>query len=375
MIDRIYSSIADSGLWPAALDAIRRLAEGCIATLGVVDTAARTARLSVSCGDESLLNPLIADYSAQLPFFGAIPKMEIDTPYTVDSLYELQGPGARESWLGSRAAQEWVIPNNLDDFFWIALMKKPARAGSLVVITDKTRRTITGDDIALMAELAPHVRRATVIGDLFEAERRSTAMFRQIVERLSHPVLIVGENMELLFANAAAEDLLADGAAISTASGQVSFAYGPARAAVAHAVETGRRDECALGASGIGVPLAKAELPAVAHVMPLARRDPAARFSQRSAAAIFISQAGAAPVPAMEAIAALFGLTAAETRVAGHVAQGRNRHDIACASGVSPTTVQSQLGTIFDKTGTSDQRSLELLIRELSPPLRDRSPG
>jgi hypothetical protein len=42
---------------------------------------------------------------------------------------------------------------------------------------------------------------------------------------------------------------------------------------------------------------------------------------------------------------------------------------IAAACGVSDGTVKSQLATIFDKTGTGDQRELELLMRELSPPL------
>jgi DNA-binding NarL/FixJ family response regulator len=59
-------------------------------------------------------------------------------------------------------------------------------------------------------------------------------------------------------------------------------------------------------------------------------------------------------------------------RVAGHVAAGKTRKEIAAAGGVSDGTIKSQLATIFDKTGTGDQRELELLIRELSPPLRSR---
>jgi DNA-binding NarL/FixJ family response regulator len=76
------------------------------------------------------------------------------------------------------------------------------------------------------------------------------------------------------------------------------------------------------------------------------------------------------PLPAMEAVAALFGFTAAEARVAGHVAAGGSRHEIAAAGGISDGTVKTHLSAIFDKTGARDQRALELLIRELSPPLR-----
>ena len=130
-----------------------------------------------------------------------------------------------------------------------------------------------------------------------------------------------------------------------------------ANAAIGRAVQLGTRDEFALGPVRHQHPLGRGpSVPAVAHVMPLARRDISARLSQRAAAAIFIAAAGAAPVPALEAIAALFGLTAAEKRVAGHVAAGLTRKEIAAAGGVSDGTIKSQLATIFDKTGTGDQR-------------------
>ncbi|MEI9416579.1 hypothetical protein [Mesorhizobium sp. Cs1321R2N1] len=58
--------------------------------------------------------------------------------------------------------------------------------------------------------------------------------------------------------------------------------------------------------------------------------------------------------------------------VAGRPEVPTSQREIAAASGVSDGTIKSQLATIFDKTGTGDQRELELLIRELSSPLRSR---
>lgn len=368
VVEAVYDSVTDPARWPRTLETICRMSEANLAMLAVIDTISNTARMSVSCGDPAVLQPL-SDYGSGVLFYAALPQMEIDVPFTVDSIYALQGPDTRQCWLESRIAREWVVPNRLDDFFWVALMKQPNRVGTLLVVTDKDRRQISGADLRMMSELAPHVRRAVMIGDMFEAERRTAEIFRSILESLSHPVLIVGDDMHVLFANPAAEALLAENEAVSSTRGQLSFRYPKANAAVARAVELGQRDEFALGPAGINVPLAKASAPAVAHVMPLARRDISARVSQRAAAAIFIAAAGATPVPALEAIAALFGLTAAEKRVAGHVAAGMTRRDIATAGGVSDGTVKSQLAAIFDKTGTGDQRELELLIRELSPPV------
>lgn len=41
---------------------------------------------------------------------------------------------------------------------------------------------------------------------------------------------------------------------------------------------------------------------------------------------------------------------------------------------MSDHTVKTQLGVVYDKTGTRDQRQLQLLMRELTPPIRTGPP-
>lgn len=369
LVGAVYDCIPDATLWHGALDRIRRFCDGHLATLGVIDTETSTARFSVACGEQAVLEPLLTTYNSGMTFFSAVPKMELDVPLTVDSIYELDGPTARDRWINSPMAQDWAVPNRLDDFIWVPVMKQPGRVGNLVVITHKDRPQISRSDLELVSALSPHVRRAVTISDLFESERRKGEIFRDIVDGLSHPVLIVTADLQIIFANLAAEKMLQSRDMLKSLRGELSFSFSHAHRAISAAVETGTRDEFALGPTGINVPLANAVSPSVAHVMPLAQRDPSQRISQRAAAAIFIASAGSAPIPAMDAIAALFGLTAAEKRVAAQVASGKTRHDIAQAAGVSDGTVKSQLAAIFDKTNTSDQRDLALLVRDLSPPV------
>jgi DNA-binding CsgD family transcriptional regulator/PAS domain-containing protein len=370
LVGAIYDCIPDGALWQATLDGIRRAWSGELATLGVIDSSSGALRLSVTCGDVELLEPLLRYGPQDVPFYSAAPKMELDVPQTVDTIYALQGPDAREKWLSSRAATEWAIPNRIDDFLWVPVMRQASRVGSLVVMTNTDRPQISAGEIQAFAQIAPHVRRAVTIGDLFESERRKGEIFRDVVDCLAHPVLIVSADMQILFANLAAEALLQEKMAVRSLRGQLSFPYQPANKAVCAAVVTGSSDECALGPMGINVPLALAENPMVAHVMPLSQRDPSARVAQHAAAAIFIAAPGDMPVPAMDAISALFGLTAAEKRVAVQIAHGKTRQEIALASGVSDGTVKTQLASIFGKTDTRDQRGLELLMRELTPPVR-----
>jgi DNA-binding CsgD family transcriptional regulator/PAS domain-containing protein len=370
LVGSIYDCIPDASHWESTLDDIRVLCGGCIATLAVHDLPTSAVRFSVACGETELLEPLQSTNGGDLIFYSAVPKMELDVPQTVDTIYELQGPGMRKAWLSSQMANDWAIPNRLDDFFWLPVMKQAGRVGSLVVITRTERPQITRDDLDMVTALAPHIRRAVTIGDLFESERRKGEIFRDIVDCLTHPVLIVSAEMQIIFANLAAEALLQEKIAIKSLRGQLTFPFAHAQKAIASAVETGQTDEFSLGPSGINVPLSISELPSVAHVMPLKQRDPSARISQNAAAAIFIAAPGHAPLPAMDAIAALFGLTAAEKRIASQIAAGRSRQEIALSSGVSDGTVKTQLASIFGKTDTRDQRGLEMLLRDLTPATR-----
>lgn len=368
LVGTIYDCIPDATLWQGALDDVRIACDGYLATLAVIDTDHNTPRFSVACGNEQVLQPLVTRYANDMPFYSAVPKMELDVPLTIDSIYALQGPETRDIWINSDMAREWAVPNNIDDCLWLPVMKQPGRVGNMIIITHKDRPQINAADINLISTLSPHIRRAVTIGDLFESERRKGEIFRDVVDTLHHPVLIVSADMHIIFANLAAEKLLEAKSVIASLRGELNFPYQHCHRAITNAVTTGVKDEFALGPIGINVPLSNTQTPCVAHVMPLAQRDPSQRVSQRAAAAIFIASAGNAPLPAMDAIAALFGLTAAEKRVATQVASGRSRHEIAHEAGVADGTIKTQLSAIYDKTNTQDQRALALLIRELTPP-------
>ena len=139
--------------------------------------------------------------------------------------------------------------------------------------------------------------------------------------------------------------------------------------AIQKAVQLCERAEIALGGSGIGVPLIKTQFPAVAHVLPLGGRDERSQFHSRAAAAIFVATPKTDPLPTIDAIAALFGLTSAEKQVATQAANGLVVAEIALARGVSVNTVRSQIDAIYAKTGQNSQIGLQKLILDLTPPL------
>jgi DNA-binding CsgD family transcriptional regulator len=64
-----------------------------------------------------------------------------------------------------------------------------------------------------------------------------------------------------------------------------------------------------------------------------------------------------------------FGLTAAEAVLAAQIAMGKNISTIATEGGRSRETLRSRLKSIFEKTGTSRQAELALLLSKLISPM------
>lgn len=371
-IGTLYDCVAEPDRWQAALGQITEMTDSVLTMLAVMDPARKTARFSAVHGDPIVLEPLVSTYAAHVPFYSILPKFELDVPLDFDALCNLYGPDGRDVWYASRTYTEWMQPNRFRTGFNLAVMKRNEFVGALTTITHDDM-PVTPASKARLAQLAPHIRRAVSITDLFEVERRRSRIFQEVIDNLAHPVLIVTGDMRLLYANTAAEVLLRDEAFIRQTEGRLTIAYAQAQASIAHAVELGNRDEVLLGTVGIGVPLVKTDRPSIVHVLPLAQRHHTV-MSPQATAAIFIATPGTNPIPAIEAIAALFGLTAAEKRVAALAAEGMTRNEIATASGVSDHTVKTQLGVVYDKTGTRDQRQLQLLMRELTPPIRTGQP-
>ena len=69
--------------------------------------------------------------------------------------------------------------------------------------------------------------------------------------------------------------------------------------------------------------------------------------------------------PSISAMQQAFGLTLSEAKLAQDIAIGKTLPEIATAIGVSKETLRSRLKSIFEKTGTSRQAELAMLLGQL----------
>jgi DNA-binding CsgD family transcriptional regulator/PAS domain-containing protein len=364
----IYDCIATPATWTRALTNVVDHFESDVVWLSVSNPRLQKTRMAAVAGDPEKSQRLTT-HVEENPFFKIMHKLEIDEPTGLQKLCDLMGPDGLEIFQTSAFVQNYAIPTGMSDGVGISLMNQTDRVATLGMVASAERGIYRNTEFETLALLAPHVRRAVTIGDLFESQARESNMFREMVERFNLAVLVVDADMQLLFANPIAEDYLRDASVLRMSAQKLIVQNELAHFAIQKAVTLCERTEIALAGSGIRVPLYQTRFPAVAHVLPLGCRAERSQFHSRAAAAIFVATPKTDPLPTIDAIAALYGLTTAEKHVATQAANGLAAADIALSRGVTVNTIRSQIDAIYAKTGQNTQTGLQKLILDLTPPI------
>jgi DNA-binding CsgD family transcriptional regulator len=221
-------------------------------------------------------------------------------------------------------------------------------------------------DITLGRIFVPHLQRALVIAQhIRHAKITSDAM----LERLQHPLLILGSGGRLIHFNQAAETLLAqaDGliAAASTLHAASPALTSRLHALLANAAEEGRRRPVAC-AMRLPRPSGKPDLALMA--MPL-QLEFEWLLPRQPSVLLCITDPEATPAIPAGRLTELFGLTRAEASIAVELMAGRDVSTIAERQGCSVNTVRVHLARLLAKTNTNRQSELMRLLMNL-PALR-----
>ena len=292
-------------------------------------------------------------------------------PQQIDEPFVLARDVPRDVWTQTRYYTEWARPRGICDSIQTMVLREPRRIGVFAANRHEAVGPASDREVAILRLLAPHIRRAVTIGDVLDLKKVEAQALGSTLDNLAAGVIVVAEENRILHANHAAREMFAKGSPVRSVSGRLAARGAAAGAELAKAIDLARRNEAGIGATGIGVPLSdEAGEPAVAHVLPLARGDLRTRLVPQATAAVFVTQAGGAPLADIVAVAASIGLTPAEARVLERLLGGKSLVDAAAALGIAETTAKTHLSRIFAKTGVTRQAELVALLDRLVPPLR-----
>src|SRR4051794_21724779 len=194
--------------------------------------------------------------------------------------------------LGNRYHQEWALPKGLFDAVGVALVRDKAMIGNATFSQHQSAGAIDDAQVSGLRLLAPHVRRAVTISNLFDMKTVEAATFAATVEALTVGVALVDENSKIVHTNGAATAMLAAGDPIMVRQGRIAVQSPMTTSTLQSAVAQAAKDEATLGQKGIGIPSPRPSGdPLVIHVLPLRRGDMRSGLIQRAAVALFVASA------------------------------------------------------------------------------------
>ena len=224
-----------------------------------------------------------------------------------------------------------------------------------------------------MRLIAPHIRRAVLIGRMFEFKAAEVATFVDTLDGLGAGMYLVDAAGRLIHANAAGNAILGAGDILSSVGGRLVACDAQIDRTLRDVFAAAGQGDAALGTKGIAVPLiGKDGERYIAHALPLtsgARRR--AGVVCTAAAALFVRKATLVVSSAPQAIGSAFKLTPTELRVLLAIVEVGGIPEVATAFGVADTTVRTHVSRLFEKTGAARQADLVKLVAGYTTPLAD----
>ncbi len=370
LIGAIYDCAVDRARWPETLAQIHEALDFANSIMSVIAQPSGKVLLNVASGVDPVWQAKANDYGPEtVEVWGGLEAMlafPIDQPVV---LSWLRNPA---EWADNRFFLEWALPQGLFDTLTIPLVLDREMVGSVGFGRHETAGPIGDIEVEAARLLLPHLQRAVAIGRLLEFRALVSATIATALDALTAGVILVGSDLAVIHANAAAQDMLARGRPVRAEHGRLSVRPAAVAAALVESVRRAGSEPAGLGRRGLGIPVGMENgTPSILHVLPLQIGSTLPAVSAQAVAAIFVTPcASRAPAP-IEALAALYDLTGAEVRVFNTIAGGQTRVEAARALNLKPSTIKTHLSHIFLKTGTRRQADLVALRASLTLPLHE----
>lgn len=375
----LYDAAVDPARWPTALDALRRALGYDHAVLALHDLPGGRGRVEYAANLTPVWHERMRRYDVHaVAAWGGLDAI-LAQPAHEPVVLSRVNPGGLADATNPWAA-DWAAPLGIVDQVALLLAPDGGALDCLGLGRHRDRGPVGADDVAVARALAPHVQRAAAIGRLLDEHRVAAGRLAAALDHLAAPVLLLGADARVLHANAAARDLLTAGAPLGVRGGRLTSpdvgVVGAITAALGHivrGVDAGPPSMAGARPTGFGIPVrgsvsrdgGDAGVFAL-HLLPLGGSPVRSAPARGAVAALFVASPQARPGRADALVAALYGLTPAETRVFALVADGRTPAEAADALGVAASTLRTHLLRVYTKLGVHRQSDLARVAAALT---------
>ena len=354
LINLIYEAALDSDFWPSVLMA-----------LADAVGAAQIAMLSMDrrANVVSTFAPRLGpDLLASWQKYWAFPVLARASLRPMGEIYTLDSLMPREEFVATRFFNEFWQPAQLGLSAVGANLLVEDQLSALIFFSNAPdKEFLTTQQMHLFEVVLRHLSRAVRISRrLGELEIEQIAAVERL-ESLQEGALLVDASGTVVRANAAAEDMLDDGAGIFLDNG---------RLAVGSEILQKLITSCSLLLGGPGgefkIPREHPRSPLHVTVTPLRSKTQIADFPWigfgTPVAIVTVRDPDVDRRRREINLRRRFGLTAAEAGLATEILKGDGRIAAATRRGISDATARTHLSSIFEKTGTHRQAELIRLL-------------
>ncbi len=367
MLDLIYEAAVEPGLW---VDVMERLADAIGGTSGAM------TQLDMVDGSGGLVISRLApdtisdyfDYYSQKNVLSVVSDAEAYLKNWRPAIITDEDWMPKSDFVASEYYNDFLVPRDIHSTVMIRLAAFGADVAAISLNRPRSAGQFQPGELAYVRALQPHLIRAFELGDKVSRARRVSADLGQALEMSEHGIILVERGGRIAFANPVAEGLLAASGAVASSGGILTAVHPDAGRQLHQLVEaaTSPNREARRGGS-MAAPSPLHRLPLSLTVAPL-HSERASVFSARPCALVCVTDLEAGIAPPEHKLRNVFGLTAAEARVALALFEGQTPREAAEMLNVSFNTVRTQLARIFDKTGVSRQADLvRLMMRTVGP--------
>jgi DNA-binding CsgD family transcriptional regulator/PAS domain-containing protein len=360
LIALIYDAAVDFDLWAVAMARLADAVGANTAAVGIYDSSTqRLAHVAARVDPEYQRRYL--DYWATRNFL-----WEHSAREPVGRLWRFETFVAREDFNRSAFYNEWWRPQAMDFALGTNVLVDGPASGVVTAYRSRHAGDFDGAETRLFALLAPHFQRATQLHLRLTAAEIQRTSSAAALDRMPQGAMLVDAAARVLFANRAAEAVLASRRGLRRDDNALAGAR-PGETAALRGLIAGCLGDGAGGLLALSHP--DGHLPIGVLVVPL-RTEVAWLDHRQPAAIVFISDPERSWAPSNQQLITQFGLTPAEAAVAVEIVRGNGIEPAAKRLGVSLNTARTHLMHVFAKTGTSRQAALVRLLLQSGLDLR-----
>jgi len=364
LIGDIYDAVLDSARWSGVLAKITDFVDGHAGGLLSKDSVSKSGNAYHHFNVDPHYLALYAETYWRFDPMGALPFWDVGQIASIPDLVPY------DEFREGRFFREWVEPQGWIDAANTVLEKSVTSCAYLSIIRGKTHGMVDDEMRQRMGLVAPHVRRAVLIGRVIDLQQIQAASFADALDGIRAGVFLVDADARIIHANEAGHAMLIMDDFLRMVDGRLEAGDREVDQALSESFSAASNGDGALGVKGIAVPLTGRDGKAyTAHVLTLTsgERRGAARAST-AVAALFVREAALVIPSPPEVIAKSYRLTPTELRVLLSILDVGGIPEVARALGISENTVRTHVDSLFEKTGATRQAELVKLVAGFSSP-------